>query len=386
MPDPATCTGGRSSLGEVARRRRADRPDVDRRPRARHDAGLLEWFLAQRPGRCPATRARSSAASRRSARRGARRGRGRAPGPVRVSGTSPRSRSRSSTCCAASRTRSTTTSRSSPTTGSMIDRSLDGSRFATATGIDDAVVGRHARADLCEGRCAQAALLTASGILVTGGTRLARARCSSGGCSPASRGARRVIRVLARRGEAARHAARVPAPRAATDEIDLLNYDAACRSSRSATSATTRRVQPALADADVVFNAAAMKQVPTCEYFPFEAVQHEHRRRREHRRAIRAARPPVETVVGISTDKACKPGQRDGDDEGDPGAACFVQARTSTAADTRFVLRALRQRARLARLGHPAVPRPDPRTAARVTITTRGDDAVPAQPRARRST
>ena len=29
----------------------------------------------------------------------------------------------------------------------------------------------------------------------------------------------------------------------------------------------------ALRDADVVFNAAALKQVPTCEYFPFEAVQ-----------------------------------------------------------------------------------------------------------------
>jgi len=25
--------------------------------------------------------------------------------------------------------------------------------------------------------------------------------------------------------------------------------------------------------ADIVINSAAMKQVPTCEYFPFEAVQ-----------------------------------------------------------------------------------------------------------------
>ncbi|MCV4684478.1 polysaccharide biosynthesis protein, partial [Escherichia coli] len=29
----------------------------------------------------------------------------------------------------------------------------------------------------------------------------------------------------------------------------------------------------AMRDADVVFNAAALKQVPSCEYFPMEAVQ-----------------------------------------------------------------------------------------------------------------
>ena len=31
-------------------------------------------------------------------------------------------------------------------------------------------------------------------------------------------------------------------------------------------------VSSVLRDADVVFNAAALKQVPTCEYFPYEAV------------------------------------------------------------------------------------------------------------------
>ncbi len=42
-------------------------------------------------------------------------------------------------------------------------------------------------------------------------------------------------------------------------------------------------VAAALRDVDVVFNAAALKQVPTCEYFPHEAVQTNVERRREYR-------------------------------------------------------------------------------------------------------
>lgn len=59
--------------------------------------------------------------------------------------------------------------------------------------------------------------------------------------------------------------------------------------------------------ADVVFNAAALKQVPTCEYFPFEAVQTNIVGPENIIRAIRENHLRVETVVGISTDKACKP-------------------------------------------------------------------------------
>src|SRR6266566_24353 len=60
-------------------------------------------------------------------------------------------------------------------------------------------------------------------------------------------------------------------------------------------------------DADIVFNAAALKQVPSCEYFPFEAVQTNVAGPENIVRAIREHRLPVETVVGVSTDKACKP-------------------------------------------------------------------------------
>jgi UDP-glucose 4-epimerase len=66
-------------------------------------------------------------------------------------------------------------------------------------------------------------------------------------------------------------------------------------------------VSSLLRDADVVFNAAALKQVPSCEYFPFEAVQTNIVGAENIVRAIREFHLPVEVVVGVSTDKACKP-------------------------------------------------------------------------------
>ncbi len=66
-------------------------------------------------------------------------------------------------------------------------------------------------------------------------------------------------------------------------------------------------VASVLRDADIVFNAAALKQVPTCEYFPYEAVKTNILGPENIIRAIQEHNLPVETVVGISTDKACKP-------------------------------------------------------------------------------
>jgi UDP-glucose 4-epimerase len=62
-----------------------------------------------------------------------------------------------------------------------------------------------------------------------------------------------------------------------------------------------------LRGADVVFHAAAMKQVPTCEYHPIEAFMTNAMGAQNIVRAISEQRLPVEAVVGISTDKACKP-------------------------------------------------------------------------------
>ena len=59
--------------------------------------------------------------------------------------------------------------------------------------------------------------------------------------------------------------------------------------------------------ADIVVNAAALKQVPACEYFPAQAVLTNCIGASNIVRAIEENDYPVETVVGISTDKACKP-------------------------------------------------------------------------------
>ena len=63
----------------------------------------------------------------------------------------------------------------------------------------------------------------------------------------------------------------------------------------------------AIQGVDIVVNAAALKQVPTCENFPYEAVRTNIEGAQNLVRAIRDTNGQVEQVVGISTDKACKP-------------------------------------------------------------------------------
>jgi UDP-glucose 4-epimerase len=63
----------------------------------------------------------------------------------------------------------------------------------------------------------------------------------------------------------------------------------------------------AVKDADIVVNAAALKQVPVCEYFPTQAVMTNCIGAYNIVRAIEENRYPVQTVVAVSTDKACKP-------------------------------------------------------------------------------
>jgi len=63
----------------------------------------------------------------------------------------------------------------------------------------------------------------------------------------------------------------------------------------------------ALREADIVFHAAALKQVPSCEYFPYEAVLTNIGGAGNIVRAIRENDLPTTKIIGISTDKACKP-------------------------------------------------------------------------------
>jgi UDP-glucose 4-epimerase len=63
----------------------------------------------------------------------------------------------------------------------------------------------------------------------------------------------------------------------------------------------------ALKNVDIVVNAAALKQVPTCEYFPMQAIATNCLGATNIVRAIEENDYPVKTVVAISTDKACKP-------------------------------------------------------------------------------
>ncbi|MDQ3180671.1 MAG: polysaccharide biosynthesis protein [Acidobacteriota bacterium] len=63
----------------------------------------------------------------------------------------------------------------------------------------------------------------------------------------------------------------------------------------------------AMRETEIVFHAAALKQVPSCEYFPFEAVLTNIYGAENVVRAIRENNLAVEKVIGISTDKACKP-------------------------------------------------------------------------------
>lgn len=149
-------------------------------------------------------------------------------------------------------------------------------------------------------------MLTGSRVVVTGGTgslgKVLVRRLLSG-----EMGVPRSIIVFSR-DEAKQHEMRLSYQhrRAATDEVIYRNFERALQF-QIGDVRDLHAVLAVLREADVVFNAAALKQVPSCEYFPFEAVLTNVIGAENIVRSIRESRLGVKTVVGISTDKACKP-------------------------------------------------------------------------------
>jgi FlaA1/EpsC-like NDP-sugar epimerase len=94
--------------------------------------------------------------------------------------------------------------------------------------------------------------------------------------------------------------------RNATDEVIYRNFRE-CLDFRIGDVRDYHSVVAALRGADVVVGAAALKQVPTCEYFPWEAVRTNIEGAENIVRAIWEFDFSVEAVIGVSTDKACKP-------------------------------------------------------------------------------
>jgi UDP-glucose 4-epimerase len=113
--------------------------------------------------------------------------------------------------------------------------------------------------------------------------------------------------IVFSRDEAKQHAMRVAYQQhvVATDEIIYRNFERLLEF-RIGNVRDFHSVSAALRDADIVFHAAALKQVPTCEYFPYQAVLTNISGPENVVRAIQEYHLPVETVVGVSTDKACK--------------------------------------------------------------------------------
>ena len=149
-------------------------------------------------------------------------------------------------------------------------------------------------------------MLSNKTILVTGGTgslgKVLIHRLLSGEV-----GTPKKVIVLSR-DEAKQHEMRISYlnRKAPTDEIIYNNFQRILEF-RIGDVRDFHSVSSALQGVDIVFNAAALKQVPSCEYFPFEAVKTNIAGPENIVRAIRELKLPVETVVGISTDKACKP-------------------------------------------------------------------------------
>ena len=96
------------------------------------------------------------------------------------------------------------------------------------------------------------------------------------------------------------HAANSPDSRLRINTAELLEF-------RAGDLRRYEDVVSALEGIDLVINSAALKDVPTCEYSPSDAVETNIRGPENLIRAIKEQHPGVQAVLAVSTDQACKP-------------------------------------------------------------------------------
>ena len=154
-------------------------------------------------------------------------------------------------------------------------------------------------------RSSDISILTGKRIVVTGGTgslgRVLVQRLLGGELG------RPETVVVFSRDEAKQHAMRLDFQHRTVATDDVLYGEPGSLHFRIGDVCDFSSLAAALRGADVVFHAAALKQVPACEYQPFEAVKTNILGAENLVRAIREQQLGVETVVGVTTDKACKP-------------------------------------------------------------------------------
>jgi len=114
--------------------------------------------------------------------------------------------------------------------------------------------------------------------------------------------------IVFSRDEAKQHAMRLSYEnsKSATDEITYNNFNRLLEF-RIGDVRSFSDIASAMKDVDIIINAAALKQVPSSEYFPMQALKTNCEGASNIVNAISELNLKVETVVCISTDKACKP-------------------------------------------------------------------------------
>lgn len=143
-------------------------------------------------------------------------------------------------------------------------------------------------------------------VLITGGTgslgkMLVKRLMSNGDDVP-----RKII--IFSRDEAKQHAMKLEWEnlKIATDNIYYHNYDNILSFRIGDVKDYSSLLDP-VKEADIIIHAAALKQVPVCEYFPEESLKTNVLGDVNLIRALKETDNHVKLVLGISTDKACKP-------------------------------------------------------------------------------